>query len=134
MWLAGRRLWLAPLFSLLCVIPLTNGLHESDVGVVDWHKRLIGVPLAGSSSTAPTFYHVNGTSLVFTATGNNVLAALHPDNGSVGQYNTILFCEKLIWFLLIAWRYLFDPEDRIAGFYNHDNGLFRSFLLRPLFC
>jgi len=86
MWFAGCCLWLAPLLSLVYVIPSASGLHESDVGVVDWHKRLVGVPLIGSSSTAPTFYHADGTSLVITATGNNVLAALHPDNGSVGVY------------------------------------------------
>lgn len=58
-------------------------LHESDVGVVDWQKRLVGVPLSGSISTAPSFHHAGNKSIVLTATGNNVLAALEPDDGSV---------------------------------------------------
>jgi hypothetical protein len=87
MWFAGRRLWLPPFLSLLCAIPSTSALHESDVGVVDWYKQLIGVPLTGSSSTTPTFHYVNGTSLVLAVTGNNVLAALHADNGTVGAPN-----------------------------------------------
>jgi len=62
-------------------------LHESDVGVIDWYKRLIGVPLVGAAETAPRFFHSsrNDSSLVLTATTNNVLAALHPGNGTVGQ-------------------------------------------------
>lgn len=101
MWFARHRSLLAPLLSLLCLASFTNGLHESDVGAVDWHKRLIGVPLitGSSSSTTPAFHNVNGTTLVLTATVNNVLAALHPDNGSVGTPNTVyvlrnsnLFC------------------------------------------
>jgi hypothetical protein len=96
MWFSGRHSWLAPLFSLLCIIPSINGLHESDVGLVDWHKRLIGVPLLGSSFTVPNFHHVNGTSLVLAATGNNVLAALHPDNGTVGASEQHYICENLI--------------------------------------
>ncbi|EDR05958.1 uncharacterized protein LACBIDRAFT_302146 [Laccaria bicolor S238N-H82] len=43
-------------------------LHGSDVGVVDWHKKLVAV--------------------------------LNTENGS------------------IPWRYIFDPEGRIAGFYK----------------
>jgi hypothetical protein len=82
--LAGCRLRLALSLSLLCVTPLASGLHESDVGVTDWYQQLIGVPLTGSPSTAPTFHYVNGTSLVLTVTGNNVLATLHAHNGTVG--------------------------------------------------
>ena len=89
MWLAGRRLWPALLLPLLCAIPSINGLHETDVGNVDWYKQLIGVPLVGSSSVAPTFHHVNGTNLVLAATASNVLAALHPDNGTVGVSKSI---------------------------------------------
>ncbi|KAF8678535.1 hypothetical protein AX14_004695 [Amanita brunnescens Koide BX004] len=77
-------------------------LHESDVGLIDWYKRLIGVPLAGAVDTAPRFLHSGNESLVLTATANNVLAALHPRNGSV------------------AWRFLFDPEDRINAFHTDD--------------
>lgn len=72
-------------------ISSTWALHESEVGVVDWHKRLIGVPLSGSSPTAPTFHRVGNSkstkSVVLTATGSNVLTALNPVNGSVGVFD-----------------------------------------------
>lgn len=75
--------------GLLSVLWATSswGLHESDVGVLDWHKRLVGVPLTESISTAPVFHRVgsrNTKSVVISATGNNVLAGLNPVNGSVG--------------------------------------------------
>jgi hypothetical protein len=59
-------------------------LHESDVGVVDWHKELIGVPSFASQSTAPRFTSVDGRNLILTATGNNVLAAIEEKDGSIG--------------------------------------------------
>ncbi|KAF8325526.1 hypothetical protein F5887DRAFT_1065329 [Amanita rubescens] len=78
-------------------------LHESDVGVIDWYKPLIGVPLLGAAETAPRFHSSgNDSSLVLTATTNNVLAALHPGNGTV------------------AWRFIFDREDRINALYTDD--------------
>ncbi|TFK33104.1 hypothetical protein BDQ12DRAFT_658417 [Crucibulum laeve] len=86
--------------ALLYVASTSWALHESDVGVMDWHKRLVGVPLTGSVATAPTFYTAGNKSLILTATNNNVLAALDSEDGS------------------IAWRYLFEPEDRIAAFYK----------------
>ena len=71
---------------LLSVLGLTAwALHESDVGIVDWNKHYIGVPLAGSVSTAPAFHHVGNETIVLTATGSNVLAALKPEDGSVGM-------------------------------------------------
>lgn len=87
-------------------------LHESDVGIVDWHKRLIGVPLSDSISTAPVFHRVgseNTQSIVLTATGNNVLAALNPLNGSVGAILAIsreLFAYSIIQFggMYLKWR------------------------------
>ncbi|PPQ71078.1 hypothetical protein CVT25_007866 [Psilocybe cyanescens] len=94
-------------------------LHESDVGVVDWHKQLIGVPLSGAVPSAPSFLHYkadegSNRTIIVTATGNNVLAALEPEDGSV--------CT---WFIVTIyassshlWRYIFDSEDRIAGYYK----------------
>ncbi|KAF9528732.1 hypothetical protein CPB83DRAFT_813238 [Crepidotus variabilis] len=81
----------------------TYALHESDVGVVDWHKELIGVPLSGPVSAAPSFHRVGNETLILSATSSNVLAALEPENGS------------------IRWRYLFNPEDRIAGYYKNES-------------
>ncbi|KAK1228286.1 hypothetical protein PQX77_008674 [Marasmius sp. AFHP31] len=93
-----RTLLLLPLLFLRC-----SALHESDVGVVDWHKSHIGVPSVGSSITAPKFHRVGGKntqSVIISATESNALAALNPVNGTV------------------AWRYVFEPEDRIISVYK----------------
>ncbi|KDR78137.1 hypothetical protein GALMADRAFT_94668 [Galerina marginata CBS 339.88] len=92
--------FLATAVGLLSLCTGTWALHESDVGVVDWHKHLVGVPLSGSISTAPSFHLADNRTIILTATGNNVLAALEPEDGSV------------------LWRYIFDPEDSIAGYYK----------------
>lgn len=76
-------------------------LHESDVGVVDWNTKLIGVPLHGSPHTAPKFYG----DYVLTATSNNVLAALNATDGS------------------IVWRSIYDAEDPIMAFSHHDDSV-----------
>jgi hypothetical protein len=60
-------------------------LHESDVGVVDWNTKLIGVPLLGSLHTASKFYG----DYVLTATSNNVLAALNATDGSIGMLRVV---------------------------------------------
>jgi hypothetical protein len=65
-------------------------LHESDVGIIDWHQPHAGVPQTSSLSTAPTFHAKPGRPptevLLLTATSSNVLAALHASNGSLGAY------------------------------------------------
>ncbi|KAG1750542.1 uncharacterized protein EDB91DRAFT_1108061 [Suillus paluster] len=76
-------------------------LHESDVGVVDWNTKLIGVPLYGSPHTAPAFHG----DYVLTTTSNNVLAALNATDGS------------------IVWRSIYDAEDPIMAFSRHDNSV-----------
>jgi hypothetical protein len=74
---------LTSVVSLLSLCAATWALHESDVGVVDWHKRLVGVPLSGLATTAPSFHRSGNKTLILTATANNVLAALEPEDGSV---------------------------------------------------
>ncbi|KAF7371106.1 hypothetical protein MSAN_00745500 [Mycena sanguinolenta] len=85
-------------FALLLCSTFSLAIHESDVGVIDWHKKLIGAPLA-----APVFHHSakNGTieSLLLVPTASNVLAALNTTDGSV------------------AWRYVFEADDDIASFH-----------------
>ncbi|KII83787.1 hypothetical protein PLICRDRAFT_147866 [Plicaturopsis crispa FD-325 SS-3] len=82
-------------------------LHQSEVGVVDWHKSLVGIPNIGSLATAPTFHRVGNEnftqSVVLTATTSNVLAALDPGNGSV------------------VWRHGFDPKDHLTSFQKHND-------------
>ncbi|KAF5352206.1 hypothetical protein D9758_009183, partial [Tetrapyrgos nigripes] len=92
--------------ALLLLATCTVALHESDVGIVDWHQRLIGVPISSSSATAPVFHRVGGRltqSFIITATESNVLGALTPVNGT------------------LVWRHVFEPEDRISRFHKHGN-------------
>ncbi|KIJ13017.1 hypothetical protein PAXINDRAFT_163784 [Paxillus involutus ATCC 200175] len=93
----GIRSLLAFSFFTLCA----RALHESEVGIVDWHTKLIGVPLHNSQLTAPIFHH----DLVLTATNNNVLAALNATDGT------------------IVWRSMYDAEDPILGFKTHDDSI-----------
>lgn len=71
------------LFLLLALGITAWALHESDVGIVDWNKRYIGVPLFGSVTTAPAFHHVGNKTIILTATSSNVLAALEPEDGTI---------------------------------------------------
>ncbi|KAG7447298.1 DUF1620-domain-containing protein [Guyanagaster necrorhizus] len=96
------------LVSLLIVaswLGTTLGIQESDAGIIDWHKLLVGVPLVDSTSAAPIFHRVGGKntkSVILTATKQNVLAALNPVDGSV------------------AWRHVFEPEDTVVTFEKQD--------------
>ncbi|KAJ6580850.1 hypothetical protein B0H19DRAFT_982420 [Mycena capillaripes] len=82
------------LFALLLWSPLSLAIHESDVGVIDWHKKLIGVPLA-----PPVIRHTSNGSVLLVPTASNVLAALNTTDGSV------------------VWRYVFGKQDHIASFH-----------------
>jgi hypothetical protein len=77
--------------ALLAALSIATSwaLQESEAGVVDWHKKLVGVPLSGSPSTAPVFHRFAERSFVLTATENNVLAALDTKDGSVGARSTL---------------------------------------------
>ncbi|KAJ7780150.1 DUF1620-domain-containing protein [Mycena maculata] len=85
------------LFALLLCSSLSLAIHESDVGVIDWHKKLVGVPHA----TRVTHVQANGItqSVILVPTASNVLAALNTTDGSV------------------VWRYVFDAADGIASFH-----------------
>ncbi|PPR00992.1 hypothetical protein CVT24_000285 [Panaeolus cyanescens] len=103
-------LFLLTLLNLNSLLPV-HALHESDVGVLDWHKHLVGVPLISSPVTKPSFQRVevNGTDevldIIVVATGSNVLAALNAADGSV------------------LWRYIFEAEDGILGYYKSPKGI-----------
>lgn len=76
--------WLIALFGLPAL-----AIHSSEAGVVDWHKPLIGDALTGNAALSPIFHRLGEAneatkSYVLTATTNNVLAALHPENGTIG--------------------------------------------------
>jgi ER membrane protein complex subunit 1 len=64
-------------------IAVVSALHADEAGVIDWHHKLIGTPLEGS-----TFLHkpvaVSGA-LAFALTDKNVLAALNPRDGGIGR-------------------------------------------------
>ncbi|KAI5999030.1 hypothetical protein EDC04DRAFT_2584429 [Pisolithus marmoratus] len=81
------------LVASLSLAAASWALHESDVGVVDWHSRLVGVPLQN------TFHG----GLVLTATASNVFAALNATDGE------------------IVWRSIHDDDDPIMAFDVYDD-------------
>ncbi|KAA1466837.1 DUF1620-domain-containing protein [Dentipellis sp. KUC8613] len=95
------------LLSALFFVPLALGLHESEAGVVDWHRAQVGVPSFDSISTAPSFRTTPRRppedALLLTATSSNVLAALYARNGS------------------IAWRYIYDATDNVVSYHKHND-------------
>jgi hypothetical protein len=80
------------ILAFLCIA--VTALHESDVGIVDWHQPHIGLPLISSLFTAPTFQTKTGQppteALLLTATDSNVLAALNVSSGSLGAYHILM--------------------------------------------
>ncbi|KAF8439746.1 DUF1620-domain-containing protein [Boletus edulis BED1] len=90
------------LLSLFIFTFTVRAIHESEVGIVDWHTKLVGVPMYASHLTKPVFHE----DTVFTATSNNVLAALNATDGS------------------IVWRSIHDAQDAIMGFKVHDDSLY----------
>ncbi|KAN0080356.1 Protein of unknown function (DUF1620) domain containing protein [Tylopilus felleus] len=98
----GGKVLLRCLFSLSTFALVARAIHESEVGIVDWHTKLVGVPLYTSPLTKPVFH--NDT--VLTATSNNVLAALNVTDGS------------------IVWRSIHDTRDAIMGFKVHDDRVY----------
>lgn len=72
-------------FLLVLQSCLVHAVHKSDVGLIDWYKQLVGVPLT-TTANSPTFHHVGGRDIILTATMSNVLAALDAADGQVGEY------------------------------------------------
>lgn len=105
------------LLSLSVFILAARATYESEVGVVDWHTKLVGVPLYASQLTKP----VLRDDLVLTATSNNVLAALNATDGSIGLLAFILRSRDLT--LLAVWRSIHDTQDAIMGFKVHDDSV-----------
>lgn len=66
---------------------LSNALADT---AKDWHKPLAGIPLTHTRSLAPRFHRrLEGRSShshVYVATEKNALAALQPNNGTLGVY------------------------------------------------
>ena len=73
------------LLSLSLLALGARAIHESEVGIVDWHTKLVGVPLYTSHLTKPVFRD----DTVLTATSNNVLAALNATDGSIGLFGFV---------------------------------------------
>ena len=98
--LSGLRMWWSWHSSLLCatLIHQALALHESDVGVIDWHKPLIGLPNPQDPLTLPSFHRVRDertqltNSVVITGTRSNVLAGVDPMNGSLSRSSYVCFC------------------------------------------
>ena len=97
---------LIPLLALLSILPTALALHQSEVGVIDWHKPLIGVPLTHSLSTAPVFHRVSTgagrtKSVVVSATASGVLAALDPVDGSLGVFSLFYLWVRCLFYFWV---------------------------------
>lgn len=64
-------------------------IQKSLAGVVDWHKRLIGIP---REDLAPSFHRIpaiNGSNVdqdvIVAVTDHNVLAVLDPADGNISK-------------------------------------------------
>ncbi|KAJ1299996.1 hypothetical protein OPQ81_011830 [Rhizoctonia solani] len=106
MWLrTSAFLWLWALRFVLA-------LEESEAGVIDWHKELVGVPLTHSPKSLPGFIRSDPSSPakktgIAVVTKSNVLAVLNP--GSTGN---------------IVWRRQLDQsEGRILQYKTHRDAL-----------
>ena len=76
----GLLIWLQALISV-------SALEESEAGVIDWHKELIGVPITDSQKTLPAFIRSDVTSPtkktgIAVVTKSNVLAVVNPGSTS----------------------------------------------------
>lgn len=86
-----RTTWLGSLvLSTLLGCVQVLGISQRDAGLHDWHLELVGMP-ALETGTSPRFHYPAGptntasSSLVYTATQKNVLAALDPKTGVIGE-------------------------------------------------
>jgi hypothetical protein len=94
------RVMLTLLVLLFGLLASVSALHADEVGVVDWHHKLIGTPRRET-----TFLHKplsTSGALAFTLTDRNVLAALNPRDGSIrsSRVNAAL--------IMVVWRQLID--------------------------
>ena len=91
-------LWLVELLLAAIFVHPALAIHASEAGVVDWYKPLVGDALTGKSSLSPVFHRIEDSqgstrSLVLTATASNVLAALHPENGTIGAHVNLAYTK-----------------------------------------
>ncbi|KAH7325157.1 hypothetical protein B0J17DRAFT_682400 [Rhizoctonia solani] len=99
-------------FLWLWALKYVSAIEESEAGVIDWHKELVGVPLTDSPKSLPAFIRSDPTSPakktgMAVATKSNVLAVLNPS--STGN---------------IVWRRQFDEsEGRILQYKTHRDAL-----------
>jgi ER membrane protein complex subunit 1 len=75
------------LVAWVLFVTAVTALHADEAGVVDWHHKLIGTPLEGS-----TFLHkpiAGSGALAYTLTDKNVLAALNLRDGAIGSDHNV---------------------------------------------
>ncbi|KAJ1302386.1 hypothetical protein OPQ81_002704 [Rhizoctonia solani] len=106
-------MWLrTSVFLWLWALRFVLALEESEAGVIDWHKELVGVPLTHSPKSLPGFIRSDPSSPakktgIAVVTKSNVLAVLNP--GSTGN---------------IVWRRQLDQsEGRILQYKTHRDAL-----------
>lgn len=117
------------LLVVLAFLPAVFALHETEAGVVDWHKPLIGVPLTFSHSLSPTLHRFGAgrskkstQSVILTATEANVLAAVNPVNGSLGNLSLHICQNEVNHDDFSVWRFAFEADDPIVSFRAHGDG------------
>lgn len=80
---------LSLLLSSLLLLPGVTAISERDAGIHDWAIPLVGQP-STSPGARPRFHYPAGpkdtatSSLVYTITERNVLAAIEPRAGGIG--------------------------------------------------
>lgn len=85
-------LWRVLCYGVLWTFAFVSALHESDAGVVDWHRSFIGVPVAHTLSLAPTFHRLRTAvgastrSVIVSATSENVLGAYDAVTGDISAF------------------------------------------------
>ena len=86
-WSLLRRSVLLTLSVTWLFVSVVRALHADEAGVIDWHHKLIGTPIQGS-----TFLHkpvIDSGSLAFTLTDRNVIAALSLRDGAISTLSPL---------------------------------------------
>lgn len=123
--------------SILVTLGLSALVHAfSDEPPKDWHKALAGIPLTQYRALAPRFHRrLEGRSShshIYVATEKNTLAAIYPNNGTLGESKSIWVIDMenirmetlMLGPSFLAWRQSFDPLDHLVNFKAHSHCAF----------
>jgi len=87
----SRAMRLTTLLGAFALTLGANALHAEDAGKVDWHTKLLGIPLP-DRPFVPNFHRVppyrfggSWKSVILTATESNTVGGLNPADSSIGE-------------------------------------------------